>query len=421
MNPVMTCPKCGHQFPHDQLYISWCDQCLWNINPLKTNANLSVRDKIFQKISKKLSERLFLNMLASVDHPQYLRFYSAWAALLATLSFGCVLALMVSGLYLIFFHWPEPVLVIIGFLIMAAGFLVFPFSSALPTTNVVARSSFPSLYGLVDDIAAVLNTSTVTSIVIDEKFNASIEEIGWGQKKILRLGLPLFWMLDSGSLVGVLAHEMAHTVNGDPLRGRLFSFTGRMFNRLYDLFMPASFWDEGHGIINLFMIPWKLLGYAIAQGVRGMMVLFFRSLWHESQFAEFQADLLAAKVSSTDVMIEGLEVLMQRDTFYAGLCRHALNSGPEGLLDFCKNQMTTLPMREKERLRIVASQPHASLDATHPPTGHRIGFLKANPVAHASVELGKEKYEQLKSELAVLKRDVEEKLVNQYLDALYQR
>ena len=52
-------------------------------------------------------------------------------------------------------------------------------------------------------------------IAFTAEFNASFTTVGWRGTPVFRLGVPLLTILDDQEIVALLAHEMAHEVNGD--------------------------------------------------------------------------------------------------------------------------------------------------------------------------------------------------------------
>ncbi|RPI74688.1 MAG: hypothetical protein EHM45_17760 [Desulfobacteraceae bacterium] len=58
-------------------------------------------------------------------------------------------------------------------------------------------------------------------MVINEEFNAGFTQAGWKRRKIYYIGLPLWSVLDNHEKIALMAHEVAHKVNGDAARGFL--------------------------------------------------------------------------------------------------------------------------------------------------------------------------------------------------------
>src|SRR5262249_49481019 len=104
--------------------------------------------------------------------------------------------------------------------IMGGGFLMlgWVFKTQLgkyPRDAVLTRAEAPQLYALVDSIALTLRTPRVDGILITRAFNAGLGRVGMRQRRLLALGKPLWDVLQGQERVALLAHELAHEVNGD--------------------------------------------------------------------------------------------------------------------------------------------------------------------------------------------------------------
>src|SRR5436189_272087 len=83
------------------------------------------------------------------------------------------------------------------------------------------RRENQALFKLVDSIAQALHARPIDYITIHTDFNAGFQKVGWRQKTVLSLGYPLWIALTDKERVALIAHELAHDVNGDSTRSRI--------------------------------------------------------------------------------------------------------------------------------------------------------------------------------------------------------
>ncbi len=238
----------------------------------------------------------------------------------------------------------------------------------------------------------------------------------------MTVGLPLFTALDERERVALLAHELAHGANGDPLRGLLASSALGAVEELYLIVRPGHDIDEGHsyGLAALALIPAMIVMHAIARLVEWYGRLLVLLLLRESQRAEFLADALAARVAGTDAVVSLHEKLGLEGVFSGAVQQACIGRTEETAFELFRDRLRQLPERERERLRRVAALEQSRLDATHPPTGHRIRLLQERePLPAADVDL--ELAARAGAELARLERAFHRGLVEDYRDRLYAR
>jgi heat shock protein HtpX len=291
--------------------------------------------------------------------------------------------------------------------------------------NVTPRDRLPTLYQAVDHVAQALGASTVDAVVIDWRFNASFRQVGWRRRKVLTLGLPLLAILNGEERVALIAHELAHAVNGDPNRS---FFTGTAVTSLiewYRLLRPYRIWNfRSHGssagaLADMGAVVGNLLSLCLS-GVAwlGAYVLS-HLLWHDSQRAEYLADSLAARVAGTDTMLALLDKLHFSRTFTNAVRSVSVGQGSLSLFDELQRSMAEMPERELERIRRVEHLEATRLDVTHPPTVYRIELLKARPMPQPQVVVSPLDVEQMDRELEPYKKRVQEWLVEMHRASLY--
>jgi Zn-dependent protease with chaperone function len=325
--------------------------------------------------------------------------------------------LLVAGVLSIAFFPTNAVAIVVGAFLIAVAVAIRPRLGKPPEEDLVARSEAPTLWGLVDEVAASLSTPPPDLLVIDHEFNASWGIFGLRRRRVVGLGLPLLTSLEPQEQVGLVAHELAHAKNGDASRG---IFVGSAVAGLADLYYllepePRS---EGLGIAEHVAngILWLL-----SRPPFWLLHVEYRLLLHDSQRAEYLADALAARVAGTEAVVLLHEKLLLEPLFEAVVKEHARPTGDADLFEATRLRFATVPARERERRRRVAMLEESRLLATHPPTGMRITLLEQRPPLSPAVTLDRERAEQIDAELRRLRSSLGERLVELHRESLYHR
>ncbi len=333
-------------------------------------------ERLYAAMSARVSNNLFESMRDAGDFQPAV----SGATLLAAIFCCGVLAgtLLLAGFGILLLYKGN---LIFGLPVIVGALLYRPQLGKAPRT-VLPRSACPTLYRLADDVAAALGIGPVAGIAITGEFNASFAQVGWRRRRYLYLGLPLWGILQEDEAVALIAHELAHGVNGDPSRRIMVSWA---INTL------AAWTDAliGGAVTAIFApVPWSGL------------VLLCHLLAYEQQKSEYRADYLAARVSGTAASLSLLDKLHHEETF--GRIRRQAHTqwGNPDIVSELRRQVMSLPAREMERIRRVQRLADSRLDVSHPPTAHRIAVLQANPTLHPALQLPSVDLEQINRELA---------------------
>ncbi len=413
------CPQCHALIPVHFGYVSWCDQCGWNLQPQESNRPTNVFESAYASIGKRFSQQLFDEMSKAESLRPTLTLSKVLAFSLAAVVHGFTIILVIVGIVLLVRGWSNLFAIFGGVLCLGIAWLMRPrFSKLREYDKVVPKDKFPTLYKITDDVAQALGASNVDSIVIDWEFNAAFTQIGWRRKKIIFLGLPLFSILDGQEKVALLSHEVAHGVNGDPTRGL---FVGAAINSLvtwHTLLRPNQIWRSEAGIYGIVLIPFNLamlgLSYIPWLGAYALSYL----LWHDSQRAEYLADALAADASGTDAVLGLLRKLHFHRAFELAVQR-AAHQKERSFFKELQRCISEVPQRELDRIHRVSRLRESRLDATHPPTAYRIELLAAHRVSEPKVTLSASDLELLEHELSAVQDKIESKLVDLYRGARF--
>nr|WP_275690993.1 M48 family metallopeptidase [Paenibacillus aceris] len=265
-----------------------------------------------------------------------------------------------------------------------------------------------------DDIAKVMGSENVHGVVINEKFNASYREIGLKRRKIITLGLPLIEILDEKELTALIAHELAHGINGDQNRSYWVGSAFYTLTYWYTVIRPDRLWDPGYRVLAFFMFFANLVLLALSHFIYFLLHILCHLFWQDSQRAEYLADQLAAQTASPKATISLLNKLHLDGMFEFTILKVINSKRSDHFFDDFKEQIRILPQREMERLQRASVKAGARLDATHPPTANRVSFISNLEHDEPSYRMEKETFEQLHSELDKLRSSMEHKLIDYY-------
>lgn len=416
------CPKCQAVILVDPRYPTWCDQCNWNLEPQAVAQTRNLFEKLYAQSGQRSSRSLFEVVSKERALRPAVHLSTLLAFGIATLVHGIALGLAVLGGWIIINAWPNLLLAAIGVICLAVAWFFRPRLAQL-NGEVLPRDQYPALYRLADQVAGALNSPKLDGIVVGGWFNASFSRVGIRQKRIVQIGLPLWSILDPQERVALLGHELAHGVNGDPVRSffvgtaidslmtwhhylspmRLRTIGGRFIRR-------AGFEDLLAAII---LLPFSSLAWLAAYALSHL-------LWRESQRAEYLADYLAATVSSTPAAVSLLNKL-HFGSMFPFTVNVLLSEASGSFLARYRQRVLATPAREFERMKRVGRLEGARLDATHPPTTYRMDFLAARSIVEAKVSLSAFESELIDRELVKLQPAFERELRERYYGRVFTR
>jgi Zn-dependent protease with chaperone function len=340
--------------------------------------------RLYDSLGRRLGKRLFDEVRRSDSLRPRLNPSKVAATLLATLVHGLTILFGAAGVLLIVKH-TYVVNVIAGFVLLLLAWAVHPRFGKRPK-SLVARSQAPHLYALADAVAGQLKARRVEAIRIGPQFQASISSVGWRRRRYLSLGLPLLVVLEPQERVAVVAHELAHEVNGDPLRGIFIGSAAGTLIEWYRLLRPTRVARQRAGGVSRaggpagFAMAGEMVAHALMGALAAVVLGIYRGLlhliWRDSQRAEYLADELSARVAGSAAAVSALQktplALTYREVVQsAGHTQSGERSIFAKFRDLCMDPASP----SISNARVMSSQGTFRLDATHPPTSYRIEFL----------------------------------------------
>src|SRR5215472_741471 len=173
----------------------------------------------------------------------------------------------------------------------------------LPPGILLEPSAHPKLFEEIHQVAAALNEPVPEEVYLIGMVNAWVADrggiVGFGSRRVMAIGLPLFSILSVPEFRSVLAHEFAHYYGGDTKLGPFVYRTQSAVART--LQNTARFGAD-------MSLPWlfRLVQRGVAHLLNWYFLLFLRVINFVSRKSEFRADELACIIAGNPAVAAGL-------------------------------------------------------------------------------------------------------------------
>lgn len=383
---VQPCGRCNAEIPVNPGYVTWCDQCGWNIDPYENMSKKDIRARFNRRIGKSINQKLLNTMLHTFMEERSTSLLRIMAALYAGLVYAGVavilLTCLLGGIYLLYrgataYYLYERANLIYGGLGLYMVYVMLP-KRLSNHEDYLDAEQFPVLYSVVNRISDELGASRIERIVINEEYNASIRTPFFKKGHILTLGLPLFYVLNRQEKVALIAHELAHDVNRDVARGRFIGGAVAILAHSYIVLRPglSNSEDAAYALFTMLMVVLAPVRWLCSWLVLLLLYGLCLMVWRDSQKSEYLADQLACSISGTKAMSTLLDKLHFNTTFISILKMLKKYGYSKEVLSEFAHKITMVPEREVERLRRLQFEYLSSVDSTHPPTVYRKQFIE---------------------------------------------
>ncbi|MFT4415820.1 M48 family metalloprotease [Fredinandcohnia humi] len=406
-----TCPDCNATLPVNKGYITWCE-CGYNVQPTESEDFKSKLDLIYDSLGKKVGEYIFLSMKKNIKVTTRITFTKVIALLIATVVHLISISSFSLSIYLIINN-SSIFTLLVGFFLLGVAWSTRPKIPKLSKgENLIRREDFPNLFGAFDKLADSMGVKKVDGIVINNEFNASVTFIGWKRKKIIMIGYPLFYILEPEEQFAIIAHEFGHIANGDITRSFFIGTALHTLVNWYQLLLPTSLDErENGGILEIpfyyFMILCSKLPYFV-------FYLLVHLFFTDKQKGEYFADYKAATACGSNHLISSLEKFNYYNTFASTVAQTAIRRDDKNLFSNLKHNLSVMPEREKDRLKLLDKMELSKLDSTHPPTYFRIQVLKTVQPVNNAFPIPSSLLVLANQELNQVKEDVQQQLSEDY-------
>ncbi|SOB88811.1 M48 family metallopeptidase [Streptomyces sp. 1331.2] len=389
------CPRCVSPLTDDPRFLLWCPACDWNLVPGGDAAPEPTRR---ERAAIARTDRLYEEQATGGDSPTARRDWllaSAAAGLIHLVTvgiFALALWLLIAG---------TVVQRCVGAVVLVIAVTLRPRLGRLPKdAGVLDRAGAPALYGLADRVAAEVGARPVDVIQVTDEFNASYGLVGVRRRSVLRLGLPLWEVLDDRERTALLGHEFGHRVNGDRRRSFWLYSAVSALRAWYGMARPGHDGlvvgrDEVSMLVRLGAAFGRLVLRGVAWVLYQGLVLFDRLTSRAGQQAEYHSDVLAARVAggkaargtlaalllfnSVDTAIHQIRAEERgRPRIFRARSRRTEDApappAPDLLWERVREHLASVPAIERERLLRLSARDRSAVDGSHPPTHLRIAL-----------------------------------------------
>lgn len=381
-----------------------------------------------QDLGRSLAQKLFDEMqrtqqgAAALDTRRNSRSY-VLAVVLAALIHLAAAAFAVAGVAMLLSTWSNVFQVLLGVALLLLAWISRP-RFGEPPHYTLQESDYPTLFLVTRRLAEHLKSPAIAGIEASAEFGASYRTVGWRQHRYMSLGAPLMAVLTRQQRLAIIAHELAHGANGDPMRGLFFFGAVNSLVIWADAVRPASIGNSGHGLflgplVSTVAIPFELLMLALSELIYAVAKAMVLLVHRDSQRAEYLADLLAAAATGPQAMVGGLERTYLAEEIDAA-CRRLALTRPTGPLEAELARERDLVSAETlQTYREKSLSELWQVDSTHPPTAMRVAMLSGVPQNEPAVQLSDEEGRRFDDDMSKLIAWRQREVMNRKLEAAY--
>ncbi|RQW94067.1 hypothetical protein DLJ59_34915 [Micromonospora inaquosa] len=291
--------------------------------------------------------------------------------------------------------------------------LVKPSFGRMPTYGVITEREAPHLHRLVREVADAAGTPVPDVICADLSLNAGVARLGWRQRSVLVIGIPLWVMLPRPARASLLAHELGHLANGDPLRvrrtllartfgARAVAATGGRNPWRRAVGAADSLAEEGRGtVVLLGMIVHGVLALANVAAATAQLLVDSVAM-PDSRRAEYRADLVARRVAGSAPFLQSSETVLLAGRIWQDLWHLAprIDGGQlEAMAAEARQRLTVhLPLARQ------LSRRSTDLWSTHPSDDQRMRLIEALPSVDGECGVDDSRWANIDAELAPWRR-----------------
>lgn len=294
---------------------------------------------------------------------------------------------------------------VLGVLCLLVAFALRPtFPRATKGAGLVDPEKAPATHALVAEIAAAIGAPMPTRLEVFSRINATASLTGL-RGRTVGFGAPL-WAASSGQArIAVLAHELGHFANGDPLHGRYVSGALQTLDHWLSIFTPVntSSASLGHGPTlgrRALMNPGiqRVIFWPVRVVLTGYAHVISLVAAPDHRRAEALADLCAARAAGTDGAVDALEVTLATLGIEVAVNRAAVcREDPAPALQAFREAFDA---DRRAGVRRSGAAEKSRMDAEHPLTCDRLRLLESSPRMEATVTRTPEEWAAIEAEWA---------------------
>lgn len=369
-----SCPECGENVEVVKGFIPWCQSCNWNLNPQNREEARTPFEGYYLKVGNIAGEQLLQSVVKDTA-PKTANASVCIAYLIAGMIHLTSFLIVACGVWLAIIGWGNFFFMIASLVCLIVAWVSRPRIGKMKQ-DIMKREDFPTLYRIVDEIGEKLGAKKIDGIVVDFNYNAAYGSYGLARKNYLFLGLPLISTLKPEELVALIGHELGHGINGDSTRSFFVGTAITTLTEWHYFVKPDYILERNAGLIDLMMVPVNLLMLGLSKVILGILLVLTHLLWRNKQRAEYLADDLAVQVGGLQAKLSLLEKLHMHHVFVFAMQRLLTGGAKGNPADEIRAQFQQIPASEIKRVQRLEQLANVRLDATHPPTSHRVSYLK---------------------------------------------
>ncbi|WP_203787497.1 M48 family metallopeptidase, partial [Longispora fulva] len=322
MSLATACPHCHTPLTSADTGEPWCPSCEWGIDEPTDHSVTGVGwiDRLLYRAAFRLNRAQLTEFFGRPIGRPVLGLAGVFLIAVSLLLLAGMLGLLALAGWLVVAH-PSWVTVPVALLALGVVWVLLPKFPGLPDDlELLDRAQAPTLFALIERVAAAAAAPVPDHVAVDTDFNAFARTYGLRRRRVLCLGLPMWAALPPQQRVALLGHELGHFVNGDP-RTRLLTYPAlTTFGNLAALTRMGP--RDVYGFLSMLVdfiarpVMWVISRSLLLVHI-GMSMVGERS----SQRAEYHADELAVLVAGssaardlTDSLASaaGLDVVVRR-------------------------------------------------------------------------------------------------------------
>ncbi|MFE9914709.1 M48 family metallopeptidase [Micromonospora sp. NPDC005553] len=414
------CQACAHDLVLLETgALSWCPACRWNLDvydpALAPWRGTKLIGRWGFRRGLELDRAMHEDLLAGPEaRPAgtssgevWLLAVSVALALLGVAAVGYLVWLVVAS------ELPLGVRLALAIPAVLVLLLVKPSFGRVPKYGVLTEREAPQLHRLVREVAEMAGTPVPDVICADLSLNAGVARLGWRQRSVLVIGIPLWVMLPRPARVSLLAHELGHLANGDPLRVRRTLLARTFGSRAVTATGGRNPWrrairatdslaEQGGGaVVLLGMIVHGIVALANVAGATAQLLVDSVAM-PDSRRAEYRADLVARRVAGSVPFLRSSETVLLAGRIWQDLWHLAPRIDGE--------QMEAMATEARQRLSVhlplarQLSRRTTDLWSTHPGEDQRMRLIEALPDVDGALSVDDTRWAALDAELAPWRR-----------------
>jgi heat shock protein HtpX len=404
---IRVCPRCAVPLVTEARAEPWCERCEWGLDHYEPPVGAGWTSRWLGRLSHRVAYRATTSQFRGLEQSPPTRPGFGLVRLgligISLVLMALTLALAAGGVWLILLNPNVATIAVGGAAVLVAVALVPPLSRFNRDYVPLTPEQAPTLYALMDRLAAAVGTRAPQVIAVSSDYNAAASSYGLRRRRVLYLGLAMWGVLTPQQRVALLGHELGHFVNGDVRKSALARPAMITLSRLARLLSPDRLRRRGgSALVAVAELLMRMILRPIEVGLILAQLAILALAFRDGQRAEYLADLGAARLAGTSAAVELSDLLVQGEGGHTVVASQARAGGGVDAwrIAIAEMRQRQTPVR-LHRLRQLTVRRDSSLLATHPPSGLRSRLLSSAAWLDPAFVLTADESARIDAELAV--------------------